>query len=176
MSQTRMEFAYTQLRDKVWSGELTPGTRLVNRSLGEELGVSTITVREAIHRLAVEGLVKHVPNAGAFVRTMNRKEMIDLLVLRSNIDCFVIEQSTRRIVDHQVRLLEVICGQWREMVDGMRNTSDRRLTGALLAKWLEMDSRLHGVLVEAAGNSWLTEIVNGIDLNTRAMRSVSRPI
>ena len=52
-----MEDVYAKLREKLELGELAPGTQLVNRTLGKELGVSTVTIREAIHRLTSEGLV-----------------------------------------------------------------------------------------------------------------------
>lgn len=166
-----MEFAYSALRDKVWAGELPPGTRLVNRALGKELGVSTVTVREAIHRLASEGLVEHVPNAGAYVRDLDRKEMVDLLVLRSNLDCFVVQQAAPRIAEHQLMLLEAICGEWRSTIEAMRRTRAKRLDGEPLRHWLELDARFHSLLVEAADNSWLTKVVNDINLNAQVMRT-----
>ena len=101
-----MEFAYIQLRDKVWAGELKPGDRLVNRTLGEELGVSTVTVREAIHRLASDGVVEHVPNAGAFVRKLSSREMIDLFTFRSWLDLFTVREAVRRIESQYVRRLD----------------------------------------------------------------------
>ncbi|WP_425395396.1 GntR family transcriptional regulator [Aeoliella sp.] len=170
MSQTRMEFAYAKLRDKVCGGEFPPGHRLVNRTLGKELGVSTVTVREAIHRLASEGLVEHIPNAGAYVREIDRKDMIDLLRLRSKLDCFVVEEVVGK-PPHELRSLENICRQWRELILEMRELPDRRLTGEQLKRWLELDSRFHAVLVEVADNAWLSKMVDDLDLNARAMRT-----
>ena len=161
MNQTRMEYAYAELRDRVWTGELPPGTRLVNRTLGKELGVSTVTVREAIQRLTSEGLVKHVPNAGAYVRELDRKEMIDLFLLRANLDCFIVEQAVPKISAYHLARLTAICSDWRDTLEAMRKMPDRALTGDALRRWLEIDAQFHGVLVEAADNSWITRVVNG---------------
>ncbi len=53
MQDSLSDIAYNRIRKKVLSGELKAGTRLVNRSLSKELGVSTIPVREALQRLAL---------------------------------------------------------------------------------------------------------------------------
>ena len=55
---TLSEKAYQHIRRLVSSGELQPGARLVNRALADQLGTSFIPVREAISRLASEGLVE----------------------------------------------------------------------------------------------------------------------
>ncbi len=52
MQDSLSESAYNHIRKKVLSGEFKAGTRLVNRSLSKELGVSVIPVREALQRLA----------------------------------------------------------------------------------------------------------------------------
>ena len=170
VTQTKMDFAYTTLRDKVCGGELLPGQRLVNRTLGKELGVSTVTVREAIRRLASEGLVEHIPNAGAYVREMDRKDMIDLLRLRSMLDCFVVEEAVTKS-EHYLRPLQAICKEWRKMIVEMRQLPDRRLCGERNAHWIQLDARFHSILVEAADNTWLTKVIDDLDLNSRAMRT-----
>ncbi|WP_165978890.1 GntR family transcriptional regulator [Antarcticimicrobium luteum] len=61
------------------SGSLVPGQRLVEADLTESLGVSRGPVREALKRLAAEGVVTLNANRGAFVRALNRKDADDLL-------------------------------------------------------------------------------------------------
>ena len=57
----RADRIYERLREWIVSGELTPGERLVERSLARAMGVSRTPVREALHRLEVRGRVVHVP-------------------------------------------------------------------------------------------------------------------
>ena len=54
------EAAYQTIRDRVVAGDWPAGAQLVNRKLGTELGVSMVPVREALNRLASEGLVEKV--------------------------------------------------------------------------------------------------------------------
>jgi len=51
---------YQILRHAILTGELQPGERLVERKLAQQLGVSRTPVREAIRKLELEGLVKHL--------------------------------------------------------------------------------------------------------------------
>jgi len=63
----KQQRAYAELRERILSGAYSPGYRLVIDALADELGVSTLPVREAIRRLEAEGLVVFRPNAGAQV-------------------------------------------------------------------------------------------------------------
>lgn len=64
-------------------GDLTPGARMGEAELAERLGVSRTPVREALSRLAAEGLVEIVPNRGARVATWTVAELEGVFDLRS---------------------------------------------------------------------------------------------
>lgn len=63
----KQQRAYEQLRERILSGAYSPGYRIVIDTLADELGFSTLPIREAIRRLEAEGLVVFKPNAGAHV-------------------------------------------------------------------------------------------------------------
>ena len=60
------EDVYRQLRDAIFGGVLTPGERLDVGRLAESFGVSNQPVKEALHRLTLEGLTVIKPQNGAF--------------------------------------------------------------------------------------------------------------
>src|SRR5688572_26208704 len=68
-----------QLRDRIVRGELDPGTRLNERVLCEQLGISRTPLREAIKMLATEGLVALLPNRGAIVTPLKARTIADTL-------------------------------------------------------------------------------------------------
>ena len=70
------------LRDRIIEGELPPGTRLSEESIGRALGVSRNTLREAFHLLGHERLVVHEFNRGVFVRSVEVADIRDLYRFR----------------------------------------------------------------------------------------------
>ena len=80
---TSAERALVTLRDLIMGGQLTPGARLGEVELAERLGVSRTPVREALSRLAAEGLVEVVANRGARVATWTVAELEGVFDLRS---------------------------------------------------------------------------------------------
>ncbi|MEM7603659.1 MAG: GntR family transcriptional regulator, partial [Verrucomicrobiota bacterium] len=109
------EKAYQHIRSRVFTGELAPGDRLVNRTLADELGTSFIPVREAISRLASEGLVKQVAGAGAFVRSFDRQEVSEIYDVRELIEPFAAAQAARFITDHELAELQTLLKDWEEL-------------------------------------------------------------
>jgi len=74
------------LREIILSGELAAGARLGETELAERLGVSRTPVREALSRLAAEGLVELVPNRGARVASWSVDELEGVFALRSMLE------------------------------------------------------------------------------------------
>jgi DNA-binding GntR family transcriptional regulator len=70
----------------IMGGDLSPGTRLGEVELAERLGVSRTPVREALSRLAAEGLVELVPNRGARVATWTVAELEGVFDLRASLE------------------------------------------------------------------------------------------
>ena len=88
MQATLCEKAYQHVRVLLTRGELPPGQKLVTRNLANDIGVSLAPVREALSRLATEGLVEHVPGAGVFVRKLDRQDLEELYILRDAIESY----------------------------------------------------------------------------------------
>jgi DNA-binding GntR family transcriptional regulator len=71
----------TRLRDLITQGQLAPGARLNEVALCAQLGVSRTPLREAVRRLAGEGLVELVPARGGVVRRLTLKDAADSLTV-----------------------------------------------------------------------------------------------
>jgi DNA-binding GntR family transcriptional regulator len=74
------------LRERVMSGELEPGQRLVERDLVERYDVARGTVRAALQRLEHEGLVTVETHRGAFVRQLDKQGLRELFELRTALE------------------------------------------------------------------------------------------
>jgi len=81
-----------ELRKRIVNGELPGGTRLTELGLAEDLAISRTPIREAMSRLAEEGLLERVRGGGFVVRTFTLEDMIDAIELRG-----VLEGTAARI-------------------------------------------------------------------------------
>jgi len=157
------EKAYEHIRRQVFSGELAPGDRLVNRSLANQLGTSFIPVREAISRLASEGLVKQVAGAGAFVRSFDRQEISEIYDVRELFEPFAAAQAAKLISDHELDELKALQKEWERL--GAKVLQRKRgASGADLDRWLEINERFHEVLIGASRNRLLGKITNDVSV------------
>lgn len=167
MEATLGQRAYEHIRGKLSRGEFPPGARLVNRTLAKEIGISFTPVREAISRLASEGLVDYVPGAGAYVRNPDRQELAQLYDLRENFEPFAAAEAAKHITSHEVDELQSICDDWHRIAESIGQNKPSHATAAQMRRWLDNEERFHRLLVTAARNRWLTKIVNELQLLAR---------
>lgn len=169
MSGTATETVYTQLLAQLSAGVYAPGSRLVNRSVAEDLGVSVIPVREALNRLASEGLVEHIPGAGSFVRKLSARDVAKLYQFREQLEVFAAEEAAKNIQTFQLERLHRILKQEAALVDVMEG--EGRVTDEVIAEWLALDASFHETLIEGADNPWLSRATGGVRLLAHVVRS-----
>ena len=85
-----------QLRDLIRDGAYAPGARLVERAIARELGTSHIPVREALARLAEEGLVVRLPRRGARVAELSPRLLEEISSVRVVLEQFVCRRVLER--------------------------------------------------------------------------------
>ncbi len=96
LPMTRRAQIAGSLRNLILSGQLTPGTQLVESKLAGRFGVSRGSIREAIRELVDEGLLINRPYAGTFVVNLDEKMLIELFSLRSALEQFCFTQLWSR--------------------------------------------------------------------------------
>ena len=110
------DVVFNTLRQAILTGELKPGERLMEIHLANRLGVSRTPIREAIHKLAQEGLVTMVPRKGAEVAQITEKSMTDVLEVRRALDALCIELACERMTAQDLARLKEACGGFEEAV------------------------------------------------------------
>ena len=91
------EAVYRHLKDLLLSGRFSPGERLSEPLLAQELGVSRTPVREALMRLAEEGLVELVPGKGARVRVFAPEEVEEVYGVRALLEGEAAREAARAL-------------------------------------------------------------------------------
>ncbi|WP_447919625.1 GntR family transcriptional regulator [Achromobacter aegrifaciens] len=86
MRKTAVELVVDELRDRILSGAIPPGSALRQELFAEELGVSRLPVREAIRQLSAEGLIDMIPHRGAYVSMLSRTEVQEFFDIRLRLE------------------------------------------------------------------------------------------
>ena len=137
-----------EVRRLVITGELAPGTRIVEDRLAERLGVSRNPVREALQALAGEGFVELLPRRGAVVAQVTAEEAEDLFDVRGALEPLAARLAARRADGDGVDRLRDVLALAR------RATDDAELD--LLATY---NTEFHSLVVELSGNDYLGLLV-----------------
>lgn len=146
------ELVVTALRERILSGGVPPGERLVEGKLSEELGVSRMPVREALRQLAAEGLVTIEPRRGASVTSFTPQQMRELVEVRATLEGLNAKLAAQRHDDRQIAEME------RILAEGALVSKN----GADDAVMLQMNQRFHDALGSIAANSILQDIMRSL--------------
>lgn len=149
---TSSNSVYLDLRGKIVNRELRPAQRLLEVKIANEMGVSRTPVREALRRLASEGLVKIVPNSGARVASPTINEMDSAYILREYLEDLSVELACRHGMDKRTI----------ERLDEVLRAADAAYEVKDLQSFLEADATFHRVIAETGKNYVLSEYIDNI--------------
>ena len=115
--------AYWHIHDKLCHGVLQPGSRLSNRKVAKEIGISFTPVREALSRLVSEGLLEYRQGVGVFVPVVSIQE------IRENYElCEIIESevATRAVTNLPASMFVEMRKSYDHMVNIVTKFSDQK--------------------------------------------------
>ena len=102
------ERAYQLLIRKITRLELAPGTVLVEKDLMAELEIGRTPIREALQRIAKEGLIQHLPNRGMLVSDLGASDVQSIYEFRSLIQGAAVRLAAIRASDEDKRNLKAL--------------------------------------------------------------------
>jgi DNA-binding GntR family transcriptional regulator len=137
--RTLEERTYQRLREAIARGSLEPGARLVGSQLAMTLGVSRITVANAIKRLASEGFVVVTPHKEAQVATLDRERVHEMATIRHALEHLILHAAAARISGEEIASIEALDTEL-----------NRYCEQGNLAKYREYERRFHLAIYAAA--------------------------
>jgi DNA-binding GntR family transcriptional regulator len=144
---TLWQRVHERLREQILSGELEPGAELAEVALSEQLGVSRGPIREALGRLASEGLVTVRPRRGALVRSLSKEEFLELYQVREALEVMAVKLAVPRLRAEDFDALE-------GLIEKMARHAERDE----VAEFFQANVAFHGLLLETSGNGKLQEL------------------
>lgn len=146
-----LDHAVEALRDRILSGQLPGGSRLGEVELARELGMSRTPVRQALLRLAAEGLVEIAANRGARVIARSDSELEYVFEMRARLEGLAARRAATRATDEQIELLDTVAHELAVHAREGRMDVVTKLNG-----------QFHGTLIEIADSSTLANAVAGL--------------
>ncbi|MEO6996533.1 MAG: GntR family transcriptional regulator [Terracoccus sp.] len=146
------ERAYTVIRQQILAGERGGGEWLREGDLGVSLGVSRTPVREALRRLAAEGLVSHERNRGVRVQNWSTHDLEEIFSLRTVLEPWGSALTAQRGAADTDEL------------DDLAHRMDRAASGPVpdVEQIAPLNNRFHRLILEASGNSRLVTLVASV--------------
>ena len=133
-----------RLRTDILTGRLRPGEWLRQERLAQEYGVSQMPVREALKKLAAEGLVEHVPYRGARVVEFAPEDVQDLYACRAFIESMAARFAAQNISTEEVEEL----AELQRRMAACRTPED-------LVEYRELNRQFHSAIFAASRRSYL---------------------
>lgn len=151
-----------KIRSAIAAGHFKPGQRLIERELCEQIGVGRTSVREALRQLEAEGLVVTIPHRGPEVSSISYDEARQLYDLRALLEGF----AGRNFAEHGS---DEAIAELRIAVEGFATAAQGSDRAALVAA----KTRFYGVLMQGAGNSFVTQSLTTLHNRINLLRVTS---
>ncbi|MGM8212800.1 GntR family transcriptional regulator [Virgibacillus sp. W0430] len=146
--QSVEQTVYETLNEAILSRELAPGKQLVETAISSQLNVSRTPVRNAIRKLAVNGLVNIYPNRGAFVASPSKEEIIQAFDLRKDLETMAAIKALHHLNEKEFNRMRLFL---QEEEDALKKKS--------LVDYLNANKKFHMVIAQNSGNKFLAEFI-----------------
>jgi DNA-binding GntR family transcriptional regulator len=149
-----VEHAYRTIREGIVSGVYRPGAHLTAEGLAGASGISRTPVREAMRRLHAEGLIQFIPNRGAFVTTLDERDISKIYDLRVVLEGYAAETAAREATDAQIDSLEALAGDMANAIEQSSPNGVNRVA--------QLNNDFHKLIVAGAANPRLEIALSSI--------------
>ena len=153
------EQAYVTIRAMILELRLLPGQSILVHELASQLGMSRTPVREAVARLSTEGLVTTVPRKGMVVTIPTVDAMREIYEIIAGVEGQAMKLAAERADDVMIKRLE-------QAVDAQEDA----LARDDLAAWVYADRQFHDLIIQAAGNKRMVELMRLYDGHLHRVR------
>jgi len=154
---------YDILKERIFSKQFLPGERLRLAQIEKQMNVSRTPLKDALNRLAVEGLVEIKPSRGTFVSDPSPAEIADCFDVRRVLEVYGVELAARRMTESQLQ-------QLRDMVQKLRSFTEIEDWSQIYQEYVALDHQMHRLIMEFAGNKSLQQTWEQINMHVQMAR------
>lgn len=146
--QNRSEEIVTSIRNRIFNGDLLPGTRLIEQDIAGEFNMSRGPVREALKELEYEGLVVSEVNKGCMVAPLTGEDAYEIFYLRGSLEKMALEICGGKLPESNILVMRNIIDDMRNEESGINNMKVK----------IDYDERFHEEIMKACKMKRLYEL------------------
>ena len=140
-----------QLRERIFAGELAPGTFLDEVRLAQELSISRTPLREALKVLTAEGLVRHEPRRGCFVNEVTEQDLDEIFPVIALLEGRCAFEAAQHATEADLQVLEELHQKLA------RHAKAKRIN-----EYYDTNFAIHEAIIALAGNRWLAGVIGDL--------------
>ena len=140
-----------QLRERIFAGELAPGTFLDEVALSAQMKISRTPLREALKVLTAEGLVRHEPRRGCFVNQVTVKELDEIFPVIALLEGRCAHEAALNASDADLEALQALHDKLG------RHAKARRIN-----EYYAVNFAIHEAIIALADNRWLAQVIGDL--------------
>jgi DNA-binding GntR family transcriptional regulator len=140
-----------RLRERIFSGELVPGSFIDEAALCERLAISRTPLREALKVLTAEGLLRHEPRRGCFVNEVTEKDLDEIFPVIALLEGRCAFEAAHQASDADLAALEVLHDKLAAHAKAKR-----------INDYYEVNFAIHEAIITLADNRWLGQVIGDL--------------
>ncbi len=153
------KIAYDYIFEHIVANYFAPGTSIVESEIGELLNMSRTPVREAMHRLEVEGLVYKIKDVGILVREITYDDILEIFEMRSLFELHALKNYVENVTDDEIKSL-----QYRLL--RLDDSSSEQ-------EYFNIDGDIHNSIIRSSSNSRMVNYLKTINAQVEKLRRIS---
>ena len=146
-SSLHAEVAHS-LRQRIFDGELLPGSFLDEVALAEAMQISRTPLREALKVLTAEGLVRHEPRRGCFVAEVTEQDLDEIFPVIALLEGRCAHEAALNATDAELQDLQALHDRLARYANARR-----------INDYYETNFAIHEAIIALAGNRWLAQVI-----------------
>jgi GntR family transcriptional regulator, rspAB operon transcriptional repressor len=161
---TMASVVFRELRDEIVSMRRKPGEAIAEKQIAESYGVSRTPVREAVLRLADDGLVEVFPQSGTYVSRIPLYRLPEAIVIRKTLEEGTVRHAASRATTADIRALRANL----ELQERMRVSGDHE-------GFHQSDEAFHALLAEVSGYPGFWTVIQQVKVQVDRCRRLTLP-
>ncbi|RJP68967.1 MAG: GntR family transcriptional regulator [Comamonadaceae bacterium] len=140
-----------KLRERIFAGELAPGSFIDEPALCAELAISRTPLREALKVLTAEGLLRHEPRRGCFVSEVTERDLDEIFPVIALLEGRCAFEAARNASDADLAALELL-----------HDRLNRSARAKRINDYYDTNFAIHEAIITLASNRWLAQVIGDL--------------